>query len=121
MSYIYNHWELTLLFVLLGINRTSEIKLLDTYLKVDTIKVILELLGNYFLIINIKLTTNQHFLERGCLQMEVKFISKKNQFTSLSLVTLSEWQCVWLQQYLIGNVEAEIIYHPEEQRRLCYT
>lgn len=72
------------------VNRTSEIKLWDTYLKVDMIKVILQLVDNYFLIINIKTNTNQHLLERGCLQMEVKFISKKNQFTILLLVTLSK-------------------------------
>lgn len=66
-----------LLLILLPISGASEIKLLVTYLKVDMIKVSLQLLDNYLLIINIKTTTNQHFLERGCLQMEVKFISKK--------------------------------------------
>lgn len=61
-----------------GISGSFEIKFLEIYLKVDMIKVILQLLNNCLLIVNIKTTTDQHFLERGYLHIEVKFISKKS-------------------------------------------
>ena len=60
-----------------GISGSFEIKFLEIYLKVDMIKVILQLLNNCLLLVNIKTTTDQHFLERGYLHIEVKFISKK--------------------------------------------
>lgn len=75
-----------ILLILLAVSRTSEIKLLDIYLKVDMKK---QFYSYKVIIFYIKITYKSAFFRKMVFANGGQIYQQKDQFTVLSLVTLS--------------------------------